>query len=30
MYWLAGDRRRIDEMSEQFAAVIRRWLQEDQ
>ena len=30
MYWLAGDRRRIDEMSEQFAGVIRRWLQEDE
>lgn len=30
MFWLAGDRRRIEEMSEQMAWVIRKWLREDQ
>lgn len=30
MFWLAGDRRRIDELSEQMAGVIRKWLREDQ
>jgi hypothetical protein len=30
MFWLAGDRRRIDEMSEQMAWVIRKWLRDDQ
>ena len=30
MFWLAGDRRRIEELSEQMAGVIRKWLREDQ
>jgi hypothetical protein len=30
MFWLAGDRRRIDEMTEQMAWVIRKWLRDDQ
>lgn len=29
MYWIAGDRRRIDEMTEQMAMVIRKWIQDD-
>ena len=29
MFWIAGDRRRIDEMTEQIAGVVRRWLSED-
>jgi hypothetical protein len=29
MFWVAGDRRRIEEMSEQMAWVIRKWLRED-
>lgn len=29
MFWIAGDRRRIDEMSEQMAQVIRKWIRED-
>lgn len=30
MFWLAGDQRRIAEMTEQMAWVIRKWLREDQ
>ena len=29
MFWLAGDTRRITEMSEQMAGGIRKWLRED-
>lgn len=29
MFWIAGDRRRIDEMTEQMAWIVRRWLQDD-
>ncbi len=30
LFWVAGDRRRIDEMTEQMAGVLRRWLKEDE
>ncbi len=29
MYWIAGDKRRVDEMAEQMAMVIRKWLREE-
>ncbi|MFA7565825.1 MAG: hypothetical protein WCY01_02275 [Alkalispirochaeta sp.] len=30
LFWVARDRRRIDEMAEQMAGVLRHWLQEDE
>ena len=30
MFWLAGDRRRIEELSEKMAMVIRKWLRDDE
>lgn len=30
MFWIAGDRRRIEEMTEQMAMVIRKWLRDDE
>lgn len=30
MFWLAGDTARINEMAEQMAWVIRKWLRDDQ
>lgn len=30
MFWLAGDTRRVSELSENMAKVIRKWLQEDE
>jgi hypothetical protein len=30
LFWIAGDRRRIAEMAEQMAGVVRRWLEEDE
>lgn len=30
MFWLARDKRRIEEMTEQMAGVIRKWLHDDQ
>lgn len=29
LFWIAGDRRRINEMTEQMAWIVRRWLTED-
>lgn len=29
MFWIAGDSRRVAEMSEQMAMVIRKWLRDD-
>lgn len=29
MFWVAGDRRRIDEITEQMAGVVRTWMAED-
>lgn len=29
MFYIAGDRGRIDEMAEQMAGVVRKWLRED-
>lgn len=30
MFWIAGDSRRVAEMSEQMAMVIRKWLRDDE
>ncbi|MFP4153090.1 MAG: hypothetical protein ACLFR8_05580 [Alkalispirochaeta sp.] len=30
MFWLAGDRRRVEEMTEQMALIVRKWLHEDE
>lgn len=30
MFWLAGDSRRIAEMTEQMAMVVRKWLRDDE
>jgi hypothetical protein len=30
MFWIAGDTRRVEEMTEQMAMVIRKWLQDDE
>lgn len=29
MFWIAGDRRRIEEMAEKMAMVVRKWLHDD-
>ena len=29
MFWLAGDRRRVEEMAEQMAGVVRKWIHDD-
>lgn len=30
MFWIAGDRRRVEEMAEKMAMVVRKWLREDE
>ncbi len=30
LFWIAGDRRRVEEMTEKMAMIVRRWLQADE
>lgn len=30
MFWIAGDKRRVEEMTEKMAMVIRKWLRDDE
>lgn len=29
LFWLAGDRRRVEELSEKMAQIVRKWLRDD-